>query len=312
MSSDRFNFLKSDINKKPEKSSKNEKSEKPEKPEKSEKSDKQEEKSKNRFLNPSKKEEQKKEESTRFKNLIPTNEDKKENKNENVSSAPTESNRFKDLITKEVSGTSKPVHKERKSVRDDYQNQNCNMFENSSKKNKFSIDNEEMFPTLTDDFDIQPVHKKEAIESIVNYKMLSDKIIIQSAFKEHTQQQEDENYETDRIDKSLEPVKYVKIYSDRKFHRDIIEKYTHEREIQKQREIERSFNEWNKRRIERLKDSDDYLYRWSEAKRNEMLYCIYTDGLDDYGDNYDSEEEEDLSDFNSDLMSKNKKSYSDL
>ena len=76
-----------------------------------------------------------------------------------------------------------------------------------------------------------------------------------------------EFYKKDRIEKALEPLKHVKRYSDRNFHMDIIEKYTLEREIKKQREIEKSFNEWNERRIERLKDSDDYLYRWSEAKK---------------------------------------------
>jgi len=306
MSSDRFSFLKSDASKKNEKP---EKQEKINKHEKSEKLYKPEEKTKNRFLNPSKKEEEKKEQSSRFKDLI----SKKENKNDNEKETTTapENNRFKELVSKNNIEISRPTYKDRKPFRDDYQEQPQNIFESSFNKNKFSIDNEEMFPTLTEDFDIQP-HTKQSIESIVNYKMLSDKIIIQSAFENHLHEQENDPEKKDRIEKALEPLKHVKRYSDRNFHMDIIEKYTLEREIKKQREIEKSFNEWNERRIERLKDSDDYLYRWSEAKKNEMLYCIYTDGLDDYGNYDDSEEEEDISDFNVDLTNKSKKSYSDF
>jgi hypothetical protein len=291
--SDRFAFLKSDnLDKSDVK--KNEKTNKLQ--QQQEKPDK----TKNRFLNPTKKENSDEDNSNRFKNLIS---DIQQNHTQNKNQ---ENTRFTKREEREQSQSQKKI------ILDNSNHDHShNMFESSLNKNKFSIYNEEMFPDLSDDIQYITPNKQE-VENIVNYQMLSNKIILEAAFEENLKLQESQSEPIREDIKFIPPPR--KTYCDRNFHRDIIEKYTLEKELKKMREIEKSFNEWNERRIERLKESYDYNYIWDEDKRNAMLYCIYTDGLDDYGDDDYSDDNEMVDDYyyNDDLMPKNKKNYNDL
>lgn len=222
------------------------------------KNDKQE-KSSNPFLNPIKRENPtlNKEEKTNRFNSKPTTENS--NKTDNIPF----NNDFKER---------------------NYQNKN-NMFKDASnnkrndsnttnKDNNFSLDNEEMFPSLGNK-PIKVQVQDQETKPVLSYKTVSE-----------TQKTE--------INKNNEKTLKNGWLSLSKG-QDISKLYKKEAELRNKRESMKALSELSKQRIEEIKASYEYNYIWNEEKRNEMLYGITKDELnnDDYSDDQDNQYEDD-------------------
>ena len=161
-----------------------------------------------------------------------------------------------------------------------YQNKNNNMFKNASnnkrndsnnttnKDNNFSLDNEEMFPSLGNN-PIKVQVQDQETKPVLSYKTVSE-----------TQKTE--------INKNNEKTLKNGWLSLSKG-QDISKIYKKEAELRNKRESMRALNELSKQRIEEIKASYEYNYIWNEEKRNEMLYGISKQETNE--DNYSDDEE---------------------
>lgn len=163
-----------------------------------------------------------------------------------------------------------------------YQNKNNNMFKNASnnkrndsnnttnKDNNFSLDNEEMFPSLGNNpIKVQVQVQDQETKPVLSYKTVSE-----------TQKTE--------INKNNEKTLKNGWLSLSKG-QDISKIYKKEAELRNKRESMRALNELSKQRIEEIKASYEYNYIWNEEKRNEMLYGISKQETNE--DNYSDDEE---------------------
>ena len=234
------------------------------------KNDKQE-KSSNPFLNPIKREKNTTNhtnttnEKTNFNNEEKINRFNVKNSSENNNNNRTDNNRTDNR-------RSNNEFKER-----NYQNNN-NMFKNSSNNkrndtnnsnnsnnsNNFSLDNEEMFPSLGNNSGNKSMQETKPA--------LSYKTITETPKTEINRNNE----------KSLKNG-WLSLSKGQ----DISKIYKKEAELRNKRENMRALNELSKQRIEEIKASYEYNYIWNEEKRNEMLYGISKQetNADDYSDN---------------------------
>ena len=163
-----------------------------------------------------------------------------------------------------------------------YQNNN-NMFKNSSNNkrndtnnsnnsnnndNNFSLDNEEMFPSLGNNSGNKSMQETKPA--------LSYKTIAETPKTEINRNNE----------KSLKNG-WLSLSKGQ----DISKIYKKEAELRNKRENMRALNELSKQRIEEIKASYEYNYIWNEEKRNEMLYGISKQetNTDNFSDDQDEQ-----------------------
>jgi hypothetical protein len=163
-----------------------------------------------------------------------------------------------------------------------YQNNN-NMFKNSSNDkrndtnnsnnsnnndNNFSLDNEEMFPSLGNNSGNKSMQETKPA--------LSYKTIAETPKTEINRNNE----------KSLKNG-WLSLSKGQ----DISKIYKKEAELRNKRENMRALNELSKQRIEEIKASYEYNYIWNEEKRNEMLYGISKQetNTDNFSDDQDEQ-----------------------
>ena len=238
------------------------------------KNDKQE-KSSNPFLNPIKREKNTTNhtnttnEKTNFNNEEKINRFNVKNSSENNNNNRTDNNRRDNR-------RSNNEFKER-----NYQNNN-NMFKNSSNNkrndtnnsnnsnnsNNFSLDNEEMFPSLGNNSGNKSMQETKPA--------LSYKTIAETPKTEINRNNE----------KSLKNG-WLSLSKGQ----DISKIYKKEAELRNKRENMRALNELSKQRIEEIKASYEYNYIWNEEKRNEMLYGISKQetNTDNFSDDQDEQ-----------------------
>ena len=238
------------------------------------KNDKQE-KSSNPFLNPIKREKNTTNhtnttnEKTNFNNEEKINRFNVKNSSENNNNNRTDNNRRDNR-------RSNNEFKER-----NYQNNN-NMFKNSSNNkrndtnnsnnsnnsNNFSLDNEEMFPSLGNNSGNKSMQETKPA--------LSYKTITETPKTEINRNNE----------KSLKNG-WLSLSKGQ----DISKIYKKEAELRNKRENMRALNELSKQRIEEIKASYEYNYIWNEEKRNEMLYGISKQetNTDNFSDDQDEQ-----------------------
>ena len=238
------------------------------------KNDKQE-KSSNPFLNPIKREKNTTNhtnttnEKTNFNNEEKINRFNVKNSSENNNNNRTDNNRTDNR-------RSNNEFKER-----NYQNNN-NMFKNSSNNkrndtnnsnnsnnsNNFSLDNEEMFPSLGNNSGNKSMQETKPA--------LSYKTITETPKTEINRNNE----------KSLKNG-WLSLSKGQ----DISKIYKKEAELRNKRENMRALNELSKQRIEEIKASYEYNYIWNEEKRNEMLYGISKQetNTDNFSDDQDEQ-----------------------
>lgn len=248
------------------------------------KNDKQE-KSSNPFLNPIKREKNTTNntnhtnhtnEKTNFNNEEKINRFNVKNSSENNNNNRTDNNRTDNR-------RSNNEFKER-----NYQNNN-NMFKNSSNNkrndtnnsnnsnnsnnndNNFSLDNEEMFPSLGNNSGNKSMQETKPV--------LSYKTIAETPKTEINRNNE----------KSLKNG-WLTLSKGQ----DISKIYKKEAELRNKRENMRALNELSKQRIEEIKASYEYNYVWNEEKRNEMLYGISKQELNT--DNFSDDQDEQYAD----------------
>ena len=242
------------------------------------KNDKQE-KSSNPFLNPIKRE---KNTTNTTNNTNTTNEKTNFNNEEKI-------NRFNVKNSSENNNNNRTDNNRRDNRRSNnefkernYQNNN-NMFKNSSNDkrndtnnsnnsnnndNNFSLDNEEMFPSLGNNSGNKSMQETKPA--------LSYKTIAETPKTEINRNNE----------KSLKNG-WLSLSKGQ----DISKIYKKEAELRNKRENMRALNELSKQRIEEIKASYEYNYIWNEEKRNEMLYGISKQetNTDNFSDDQDEQ-----------------------
>ena len=238
------------------------------------KNDKQE-KSSNPFLNPIKREK------NTTNNTNHTNEKTNFNNEEKINrfnvKNSSENNNNNNNNNRRDNRRSNNEFKER-----NYQNNN-NMFKNSSNDkrndtnnsnnsnnndNNFSLDNEEMFPSLGNNSGNKSMQETKPA--------LSYKTIAETPKTEINRNNE----------KSLKNG-WLSLSKGQ----DISKIYKKEAELRNKRENMRALNELSKQRIEEIKASYEYNYIWNEEKRNEMLYGISKQetNTDNFSDDQDEQ-----------------------
>jgi hypothetical protein len=251
------------------------------------KNDKQE-KSSNPFLNPIKRE----------KNTTNTTNNTNNTNNTNTTNEKTnfnneeKINRFNVKNSSENNNNNRTDNNRRDNRRSNnefkernYQNNN-NMFKNSSNNkrndtndtnnsnnsnnndNNFSLDNEEMFPSLGNNSGNKSMQETKPA--------LSYKTIAETPKTEINRNNE----------KSLKNG-WLSLSKGQ----DISKIYKKEAELRNKRENMRALNELSKQRIEEIKASYEYNYIWNEEKRNEMLYGISKQetNTDNFSDDQDEQ-----------------------
>ena len=245
------------------------------------KNDKQE-KSSNPFLNPIKREKNTTNNTNNTNNTNTTNEKTNFNNEEKI-------NRFNVKNSSENNNNNRTDNNRRDNRRSNnefkernYQNNN-NMFKNSSNNkrndtnnsnnsnindNNFSLDNEEMFPSLGNNSGNKSMQETKPA--------LSYKTIAETPKTEINRNNE----------KSLKNG-WLSLSKGQ----DISKIYKKEAELRNKRENMRALNELSKQRIEEIKASYEYNYVWNEEKRNEMLYGISKQetNTDNFSDDQDEQ-----------------------
>ena len=248
------------------------------------KNDKQE-KSSNPFLNPIKREKNTTNNTNNTNNTNTTNEKTNFNNEEKI-------NRFNVKNSSENNNNNRTDNNRRDNRRSNnefkernYQNNN-NMFKNSSNNkrndtnnsnnsnnsnnndNNFSLDNEEMFPSLGNNSGNKSMQETKPA--------LSYKTIAETPKTEINRNNE----------KSLKNG-WLSLSKGQ----DISKIYKKEAELRNKRENMRALNELSKQRIEEIKASYEYNYIWNEEKRNEMLYGISKQetNTDNFSDDQDEQ-----------------------
>lgn len=187
-----------------------------------------------------------------------------------------------------------------------------NMFEKGLNKHKLNIDNEEMFPSLSEDIVVKKSSNKKD-KNILNYKEFTEKT--SSGVLVNKKKEEDFRPGWLYMSRKLEmqengKMAYVtmKQYNESEFYKENDENSDFEVFIN----FNDDFNKWNENRIERIKCTFEYDYLWDEDKRNEMLYGLYKEDLVKHGDVYDDYDEDQEDEEFGDFYSYKKKYNDDL